>query len=248
MTIPILTIVSFLGLSKKLRAHAPRELAFGESIMRQFLLMSLLLVGAGCQGLRERIDCRHGGYACTTKEPCGPSEKVGAPGPEKLAAPKAEAPKVGAPRQEVAAPAIAQEILLVPRMVYMPYAPQVPTAPMRMGAPGTTVVPPQGAPAPRENVEAPGPVAAPPTKQLVDICEKLCERVERMEKCIADRNASPPTMVCPPEVPYCPPFFRRPLFPRCEPLRQRCEPQPCPPDCMPVPANPRLPKSVPPTD
>jgi hypothetical protein len=66
-------------------------------------------------------------------------------------------------------------------------------------------------------------------KKLMEMCQKQCERIEHLEKCLRER----PPVVCPPSAPECrPPLFRRPLFgPRCEPLHH-CEPLP---HCEPAP-------------
>lgn len=229
MTIPIATIVSFMGTVQR----------FGETIMRRhFLLMTLLLFGAGCQGLHDRMRCRD---ACT--EPCPASEKPkeAAKPPERAAAP--------APPQDpghTAAVAVPQEVLLVPRMVYMPFVAANPTGVARM-SPNMTVMPPAGAPGPN-----PPPAGAPPPsgapapppppsveEQMLDMCKKLNQRLDCMERCIKDRNSA----ICPPSecVPACPqplfPLFRRPLFNRAEPIH--CDPH-CATmqDCAPIIAGP----------
>src|SRR5260370_41893416 len=127
--------------------------------MRQFALIWLLVAGAGCQGLHEKV---RSGPDCTNPQTCPapcpvPGKKVSAPGPEAPKAPE----KVAAPIGEAARAAIAQEVLLMPRMVYMPFVPQTPTAPVRLTSnmsalPPTTV--PAGAPPPPAG--APPPVAS----------------------------------------------------------------------------------------
>lgn len=197
--------------------------------MRRFLVLSLLLVGAGCQGLRDHVHCRKSVVDCATTEPCPPEKKVAAPMPEK---PKVEAPKVSAPapRPETAMPIVAQDVFFMPVTSYVPYTRATPTGPLRMTM-GPNVAAPPNVSAPREEekpqISAPGPT--PPSedlKKLVDLCEKQCERIDQLERCIKARNIAPPTVICPPSAPYCPPqpLFRRPLFQRSEPFFQRCDP------------------------
>ena len=196
---------------------------------RQVLLMTVLLVGTGCQGLHDRVHCRN---ACT--EPCQAPEKcvVAAEKPrettkvsEKLPAPRTEA----APAQA----AIAQEVLLVPRMVYMPFVAQAPTGVARLTS-NMTVMPPAGTPPPvtapppagtPPPVTAPPPAGPCPEEVMLDMCKKLNHRLDCMEKCIKERDTAP-TMICPPQ-PFFP-LFRRPLFSRFDPVAPQCETfQPC---------------------
>ena len=69
----------------------------------------------------------------------GPQQKIvierECPHEEKKAAAKAPA----AERERVAVPGAAQDVILVPRTVYVPYAAQVPTRPARLVAPVTPV-------------------------------------------------------------------------------------------------------------
>lgn len=209
--------------------------------MRQFVLMVLMLAGAGCQCLHDRR-CR---TECVTTEPCE-KKSVAAP-PEKK-----DVDRVSAPGPDAAArAAAAQEVLLVPRTVYMPFVAANPTQPMRM-TPNVNVV---GGPGP--GVTSPGPTAPGPcpdeTRQMLEMCRKLNERLDCMERCIKERAA--PTVICPPEGTVCPPtmrvpLFRRPLFNRCEPLFHRCDPQcdtlqPCEPAVTPSATTPAT--STPPT-
>jgi hypothetical protein len=113
-------------------------------------------------------------------------------------------------------------VLLVPRMVYMPFVAAAPTGPVRMTPNMTVVPPPYGAPPPQEKppYSGPGPEQPAPcpkeecTQQLLDMCKKLNQRLDCIEKNLKDRAE-----------PVCPaPLLRRPLFNR--PLFNRCE-TPC---------------------
>ena len=194
-----------------MRPHRNR-LDNGESVMRQLLLMALLLVGAGCYGLGERIHCRRGMHGCSPTEPC-----------DKKAAKPAEIK--AAPTEEISGPARstqAQEVLLVPRMVYVPFVAQTPTAPVRMTS-NMTVVPPGG---PKDQVtDRPCPAEDKAlVKKMLEVCERLNDRIDRMEKCLREREASPPPVICPAPARTAP-LFGRPLFNRGMGLFQRCEPQ-----------------------
>jgi hypothetical protein len=205
--------------------------------MRQLLWMTLLLIGGGCHGVGERL---HGRHACAPAEPCAPVEKRGAPAPEK----PREAPP---PRQDVgeaARAAIAQDVLLVPRMVYMPYVAQIPTGPMRM-APHQLPPGPEPVGAPRGEPRPPAGEPGPELRKAVELCEKLHERITQLEKSLQERQAAPaPAPVCPPQPLF--PLFRRPLFHRADAFFPRCDPQ-CDPwqPCEQVPNQPTAPQSKP---
>lgn len=183
--------------------------------MRRFLWLTVLFGCVGCQGLQERIHCRHSAVECSAKECAPPAKSVTSPPPpEKITA---------QPRESVAAPTIAQEVLFVPVTSYVPYARQTPTGPLRM-----TTMPPQpvvGGPPSDLRTPPPADIRTPPPcedkvelKKLLDLCQKQCDRIDHLEKCLKERNASP-AVICPPQ-----PLLRRPLFNRCEPLFNRCEP------------------------
>jgi len=266
LTILNLRIVASAAASFIAMSWATLATKMGVEIMRQILFMAALLAGAGCQALgdakchNEKEPCRkprlagllnHFHSDCEPKKPCDAPR-----------APAAPPPKAPPPVQEVEtqrAPAIAQDILLIPKTVYIPYAPQTPTAPVRLSslpptapapaAPGPQAPAPQApgpqAPAP----QAPGPqVPCDVTYQMLDICKKLNERLDCLERKYSDRIVCPPTQVCPPRliVPNFPPtgllrhfpLLRRPLIPQCETL-QPCEPTPIPtPMSLPTPPTP----------
>ena len=217
--------------------------------MRRLLCLGLLLVCAGCHPLHER--CRP---ESAQAPPCPAEKKVAAPAPEKkVSAPAPE--KVAAPAPEVPRAAIAQEVLLVPRTVYVPYVAQTPTAPVKLTS-EMTVLPPVGAPspppvgAPSPPVGAPAPptVCPPPTvpceQEMVDVCKKLNQRLDHLEQCIRDRKA--PSAVCPPAPLLCPHPLRRLLFNRCDtcvPGDPQCEPW-SPSEALPPPG-PSMPERMP---
>ena len=187
--------------------------------MRQYLLITVVLVGAGCHGLG---DCRRGGRDC--HEPCKTAEKKPcAPPARSQAAPPEQVDQVRA--------ALAQEVLLVPRTVYMPFVAQTPTAPVRLTSHMQVVQPP-----PERSVALPPAqqVTAPPKEEcaqqeMLDLCKKLNQRLDHMERCLHDRKLTPrqacPEPCCPPSQPMFPQLFRRPLFNRGEPAH--CEPANC---------------------
>jgi hypothetical protein len=186
--------------------------------MRHIVLASLLVAGFGCAGLHDRH--------CATTEPC-PEKKLAAPKqPEKVAAP--------APVTE-SHPVVAQEIMLVPTMVYRPFIAANPTTPVRMGS-NMTVTQPQGAPGPE-------PVGAPKLEEKLKKLEETCERQQEViERFMRERGPTIPSCPPPCREPLLPALFRRPLFNRCDVLNH-CEPQ-CEPG-MPAPAPTTSPMPMP---
>jgi hypothetical protein len=200
--------------------------------MRRLSILALLvgLAGSvGCEALHERLECRrslHCGETPVCEKVVAP---VAAPAPPPVSAP----PPVAAPPPQVAAPApvpvIAQDILLVPKTVYMPYAAQTPVAVARVsqtalaqqvGAPGPQPTPPQvgnpqvANPQPTPQL-APEPCVPDATRQMLDCCRRLEDRMNQMERSMADR---PVTIVNTPPAcaaPSCPTgLLRWPLFRR----------------------------------
>jgi hypothetical protein len=127
--------------------------------------------------------------------------------------------------------AVTQDILLIPRTVYVPYAPQVPVAPARLGtvAPAERMITQQqttreAVPDPRA-AELPRTEptrtreAAPPCDKSTEALDKCCQMLERLERRIDDLEKK--TQPCPPiEVP-CPVDGPVPYLPS--------GPEPCPP-------------------
>lgn len=114
----------------------------------------------------------------------------------------------------------------------MPFVAQAPMAPVRLTSNMTVMPPPAPSVAPPPEKITSQPVTAPcpkedcPQQQMLDLCKKLNERLNHMERCLQDRKLTPPAN-CPPSQPLLPQLFRRPLFNRCEPTI--CEPANCEP-------------------
>ncbi|MBI1831699.1 MAG: hypothetical protein HYR84_09640 [Planctomycetes bacterium] len=180
--------------------------------MRPLLLMALIFIAPGCQAMRDHIECRR---ECRASAPCGRCARCVTMGERPKETKPAE--RVAAPRPEVgeaARAAMAQEVLLVPRTVYVPYVAQAPTAPARLTS-NMTVLPPQGP----EPIGMGRPqVGDPNLAEALDACKKLQERITFLERCLSDR-----TIVVPQSGPA--PQMRRPLLPRHDPLLPRCLPQ-----------------------
>jgi hypothetical protein len=194
--------------------------------MRRLLFVALLFLGVGCQGLPARRGCEEAAECKPAKpEAKKPAETVAAP----------------TPRQDSAA--IAQDVLLVPKMVYIPYVAQTPTAPMRMTM-GLPAPPVENLPAPKTPAATPAPPEEKTKRELEQKCQELCDRVLQLEKRLRECSASPPAPpACPPSTPLLD-FFRRPVIQRCDPL------QPCEPICdTPAPAESiQAPKKMPQRD
>jgi hypothetical protein len=97
-------------------------------------------------------------------------------------------------------PAISQDVLLVPKMVYIPYAAQTPTSTVRLS--GTTPVAPPAeeqaqykAPKPREPLAATKPMPIDSNQQILDICRKLNARLEVVERKLGEKPVSAPPLV-----------------------------------------------------
>ncbi|MBI1916603.1 MAG: hypothetical protein HYS12_17990 [Planctomycetes bacterium] len=209
--------------------------------MSRSLVVALLVLGAGCQNFEGLHRCRRGFVAPTCDESCGaqPGECGPAPckPPEKPAEKPAEKPreKVGAPapstttttrtetQQTAGVGAVAQDILLVPRTVYVPYAAQVPVAPARLASVTTTRQTAQGET--RETVTeqqaAQGQQAAAPRSEAAQRSEATNEEILRTLQSLNDRlrRLEQRPELCAPQPERCPP-------PACVPGQG--EPLPCP--------------------
>ncbi len=157
----------------------------------------------------QLIDHRRG-QVC--QQPCPQKDTCPAPKqPEKLGAP---APTEAPPSNQQQA-VITQDIMLIPRMVYVPYAPQVPVTPARLG----TVLPAGTATTQNQEKptvgEAPPPVCAPPQNQQVcDALEKCCQQLQCLSRRLEAIEAQTQSMTCPNlPGPRCRPVLVRPVFP-----------------------------------
>jgi hypothetical protein len=200
------------------------------------LLPITLLAAVGCQGPH------HFGHEPWTSgcdgTPCASSCAPSCPAPQPQQAPQ---PVRAAPAESK--PAIAQEVMLVPRTVYVPFVAQTPLAPVRLSALGAGAAPapepapstaaPQPQQAPPQPERLPQPQQAPPVCQapgpdLADLLGKLNARLDRLEAQLARPAMEPcpcPTPCpgpCP--MPPCPQPTRR-LLPFGSP--SECDP-PCP--------------------
>jgi hypothetical protein len=130
--------------------------------------------------------------------PAAPQPKITVNFPKEIALKSCpEPPKAPAAPSQVTK-AVTQETLLIPRMVYVPYAPQVPVAPARLvGAQAVgigTEIPLGAVPVPPA---APTPAAAPQPQvtaeqfmQLVSAVDELTKRVKDLQ-CKANAEPNP---------------------------------------------------------
>ncbi len=190
--------------------------------MRQLLVAGLLTLSFGCQAVRNRL----GADAC---DPC--PEAVPCP-PPTTPAPVCQPPVQQAPRPPVSAPAperrrevteteirtsaIAQDIMLVPRTVYVPYAAQTPIAPVRLAgvAAGQPSIPrreivtgPRDCATDRQDVGTDSSV-----ENLRQMSEKMAQLQNKIEQLEKERRERPQTFA----QPSCPPVP--------EPIRTRPAP------------------------
>ena len=185
---------------------------------------------------------------------CPPSEKCPPKKGQEKEAP--QQPKPGPPEEQPAAKQaiVTQDIMLIPRMVYVPYAPQVPVAPARLGlvAPGALAaerelpreapkeVPKEGPTQPRE-----GPKEAPcdtRDKQICDTLDRCALMLDALNRRLTALESRVPVPCGPAAAPACgPTTVRRTLFGRLIP--GGCEPAApvAPPVAVPAPAIPPAP-------
>jgi len=163
--------------------------------------------------------CPQGGNPCPMPCPtvCPPGKPV-AKAPEQPRQPEVGAPakppeKLVAEKQ--AAAAVAQDVLLVPKVVYMPYVAQVPVAPARLSAfpniaSSTTVE--------RRDLEAAAP--GPSNEDLLKALSKLNERLDQLEKQREKLTTAPQE-----QPPSCPPDLGPPpAYPPCQDAPAACPP------------------------
>jgi hypothetical protein len=167
--------------------------------MRLAVVGMVVALSAGCRmplthsgaGSCDAPGC--GPSKCKQAPPCKPEERKEKPGPPP---PEKEGPP---PTREAI---VTQDILLLPRMVYVPYAPQVPTAPARLG---TTVPGGRALCAPAEDTT---PKAAPPKDepktrdaQVCDALDKTLQKLDELNRRLSDLEAKtqclPGPAMCP---------------------------------------------------
>jgi hypothetical protein len=184
----------------------------------------LLVAGVGCKGVPHgKMDAAHSamcekggaadgadkcplhaaGHHCPVCDKCKEKAKDrGAP---------REGPDESASRDAV----VTQDIMLIPRMVYVPYGPQVPVSAARLGTtmPGVRSVdnPAADRGAPSTPREADVPKA--PDKPICDLLEKCTNMMQKMDKRMCEIEAKvqagtpvqtlPPVTICPAPAPSC---------------------------------------------
>jgi hypothetical protein len=241
-------------------------------MLRQFVAL-IAMLGAGCHGFPWRQtewSAPPGAECCGPQRPCAqpcappPAPCVEAPPPKQPPPQRQAPPEQAAPtpeRVERVQPQaqIAQEVMLVPRTVYVPYVAQTPVSPVRLSAVNTVPGRVTTFEERRELLAQPAPPsppsrreeAAPPEReQLLEMCRQLSDKLNRIEE--AQHRLSQ-TAPCPPTPQPCsPPQTLNPpkrLGPKIY-LRQRCpDPQtapvyegpslPFPPESVPAAPAPR---------
>jgi hypothetical protein len=186
--------------------------------MRFTSLGFVVLIGLGCNGLHRgpSKSCEvPTGSACAVPEggacapPCGPKPTCL---PEKPKEERNAQPRDVTPVERTTSRAsVTQDVLLIPRMVYVPYAPQVPVAPARLGmvAPAERVVTEnlttrEATPAPRDIT----PAAQDRTAECLDKCSRMLEHLDNRLRAL-ERPSAPcpvpepilPKAPCPPPAP-----------------------------------------------
>ena len=148
--------------------------------------------------------------------PCAPPPQPCAPPPQPCAAPRAAPRAAEAPRSQTtretethaAGAAVAQDILLVPRTVYVPYAAQTPVAPARMSAlvPGAavttrTIERTEATSAAAETRSAATDTRSSelPASDILQALRALNQRLDNLE-----RARAAPAPPCPAPAPPCP--------------------------------------------
>lgn len=197
--------------------------------MRFTVMGFLLLAGVGCNAFQhsERGECAAPGVGCPPAnqvggacptacpphaQPCGAAPPTACAPQAPPCPPKEQPREVPAPERVSTRAAVTQDILLIPRMVYVPYAPQVPVAPARVGmvAPAERVVtettrealpPPREAlPQPREAPPLPREACPAPRDRSADTLDRCAELLEKMESRIRFLEEQRPG--CPKTSPY----------------------------------------------
>ena len=145
----------------------------------------------------------------------GPGVCQPGPGPQVKAPPAVQAPAEEAPKVQRTAAAVAPDILLIPKTVLVPYAPHVPTGPVRLAG----VLPAGGVVQTEERVTSPAPTQPPPAvaapnPQINEALDQVLQGMKALNNKITELEARVGAPVCVP--PPCPAPARtgphRPFF------------------------------------
>jgi hypothetical protein len=202
------------------------------ALMRRSLFVFGLLFFSGCSGLGLGHPLFHQGAAspncggeqvaegqcgqpgCCQRAPeCKPAEEIHVQVPQQKITVKRSKPEKPEAPPTAAVPS--QEILLVPRTVYLPYAPQVPTGPARMvplqttPAQTTTMVPVVQAPA-GCGADAHAASALAETQRQM---EELARRLQQLEGTLQRLNQTAAQLGLPATTAPAPPPNREPDLP-----------------------------------
>jgi hypothetical protein len=211
-------------------------------------------VVAGPAGARGTIVHNHHYHYPPGQQPCPPGQKgCEKPGEKQPCekekpreAPAPEQPRPGPPPEQPSPKEaiVTQDIMLIPRMVYVPYAPQVPVAPARLGhvVPGATMtqrdICPPCPPCPTAPREGPPPAQpaqpreapCPPgvDRRLLDTLDRTGQIMQQMEQRLAAleaRTAAPaPVYAEPCPAPPASRFRQHGILRAPSLLRPDCEP------------------------
>ncbi len=169
-----------------------------------------------------------GGMAPWNNQPCPPPGQHGPPGqpcppPGQPCPPQPrEAPRQApvAEREQVtetrsASAAVTQDILLIPRTVYVPYAPHVPVAPARlaMTSPAARVIETEERVREISRVPEPAPrEAAPRDTRVSDALDKCLDEMRKLNQRIGELESRAQQQMCMPPAAPCPPPGPSPFY------------------------------------
>jgi len=192
--------------------------------MRKVFFAGLLLVGAGCQGLgyRASLPAKSANTAFAPSSDCetpfapNVSSAPSAPKPTALGQPKPATtppvqqrppavtltpplPDVKTPVQQEAAaamPTISQQVMLVPKVVYIPYMETIPAGPVLV----KNLTSLHGQQTTTTTTEA----SPDQVKQLNDVIANLKQKLERIERYVVPPFVAPPPVETVPSFPIAP--------------------------------------------
>ncbi len=184
--------------------------------MRTAAFGLLLLFSFGCKGLGT-VSCFPVDAECHPVPECLPQPPPCPPPPPPPCEPPKEKPKprpAPAPAERSVEAAVTQDILLIPRTVYVPYAPQVPVAPARLGAmaPAERLTTRETEkPKAREPEQASRDAPAPCDKsaEALDKCCRILEQLDYRIHMLEQKQVPPAQIICPQPCPP-PPQWRCP--------------------------------------